>query len=264
MLGVSHATALRNISRLEADLDIRLFERHQSGYRVTPQGEDLLPNALAIRENVDLLMQQAAGRNIAPEGTLLLQVPDVSLVDIGPLLADFRARYPSISIQTVQESPNLLAGSTVDVALALTNTPPEEAVGRQVARIEFDFYGADSYLSKPRESGEHDWIIWGSTLSAESGLNSNEQTRLLRRFSKRPNVVLQAATHLEALAAVRAGMGIGLLKKTQPELSQVPIMPVAPVVGLWILTHPELRRAGKVRAFMDFVTERYLATSTNP
>ena len=43
-LGVSHATVLRNVSRLEGFLGIRLFHRVQSGYRVTAEGESSIFN----------------------------------------------------------------------------------------------------------------------------------------------------------------------------------------------------------------------------
>jgi DNA-binding transcriptional LysR family regulator len=33
-------------------------------------------------------------------------------------------------------------------------------------------------------------------------------------------------------------------------------------VGIWLLTHPDLRRSGRVRAFFDFVAEEFQAVST--
>ena len=41
-LGVNHATALRRITAVEAIHGVKIFERPPGGYRVRPEGRDLL------------------------------------------------------------------------------------------------------------------------------------------------------------------------------------------------------------------------------
>ena len=41
-LDQSHSTVIRRLDKLESALDVRLFERFQSGYVLTPSGEELL------------------------------------------------------------------------------------------------------------------------------------------------------------------------------------------------------------------------------
>ncbi len=263
-IGVSHATVLRSISRLEQDLGIKLFDRLQSGYRITPQGEELLPSALAMAEHVETLVRRAAGKNPAPEGLLRLQVPDSSLIDLGPLIADFRALYPRIFVQTEQLPDELMARSEVDVALALTNAPPDDLVGRQIAKVEFAYYASSAYLgdtkrAKSLELDDCDWVVWGGAVAPADGISASAQEGLLRRFSKRPNIALRVSSHSDALAAVRAGVGISLLRKPQDELEEVPVRTGVRSIGLWILTHQELQRSGRIQAFMDSAIERYLA-----
>ncbi|NOX50381.1 MAG: hypothetical protein GXP16_07585, partial [Gammaproteobacteria bacterium] len=82
------------------------------------------------------------------------------------------------------------------------------------------------------------------------------QHGMLKRFSSKQKVALQTASHRDALDAVRAGVGVSLLSdRYKGELTQLPIKVSSETLGVWMLTHPELRRSGKVRAFMDFVAD---------
>ena len=52
-LGVNHATVLRRISALEDRFGITLFERPPGGYRMTPEGRNILSALQAIDRTVN-------------------------------------------------------------------------------------------------------------------------------------------------------------------------------------------------------------------
>jgi DNA-binding transcriptional LysR family regulator len=259
-LGVSHATVLRNISRLEQQLGIALFERLQTGYRITAQGGEILANAQAMQEQAELLVRRATARNPAPEGLLRVVVPERSLFDLMPLVAGFRAEFPLISVRTERGTPEALARSEVDLAFAITNKPPDELVGRQLSRIEFAYQASADYVesfgAEQPSATACNWIIWDSqTLDDEVDPQSQEVA--LRRFTRQPDIVLRAATHDDALSAIRAGIGVGLVRRPQPDLQVLPFRSPSRPVGVWMLTHQQLRRAGRIEAFMDYVVSRF-------
>ncbi|MFT7654797.1 MAG: DNA-binding transcriptional LysR family regulator [Limisphaerales bacterium] len=257
-LGVSHATVLRNISRLERDLSTKLFDRFQSGYRITARGEEILPSALAMQEQAEALVRQAAAKNPMPEGLLRLLVPDSSLFNLMPSLAEFHTQYPLISVSTDQLATESMVRSKADVAIVVTNTPPDQLVGRQLAKLEFAYYASDTYLgSLPNQPSEYDWITWGSADTSDIALGADWQEKELRRFSKQPKIAVRASRHSDALSAIRAGTGVGFLKKPQEGLTEVPLKSNINFFGLWLLTHQDLQRSGRVRAFMDFAVEYF-------
>jgi DNA-binding transcriptional LysR family regulator len=67
--------------------------------------------------------------------------------------------------------------------------------------------------------------------------------------------VLRCNSWLSQLAAARAGVGLAalpcFLADPTPELIRV--LPPEPALAgeLWLLTHPDLRRTARVRAFME-------------
>ena len=50
-LGVTHVTVARRIDRLETQRKVKLFDRRQSGYRLTTAGERLMSDAEAVEES---------------------------------------------------------------------------------------------------------------------------------------------------------------------------------------------------------------------
>jgi DNA-binding transcriptional LysR family regulator len=59
-LGVNQSTVQRRVAELEARLNVRLFERQPSGYRLTPAGSEVLSAAETVSAAVEEFERQAA------------------------------------------------------------------------------------------------------------------------------------------------------------------------------------------------------------
>lgn len=267
-LGVSHATVIRNISQLEERLGLRLFDHVRSGYRITADGDEVLASAIAMEEHAEALLRRATGKNPQPEGLLKLVVADGSLFDPMPLLRDFRAGQPRIelALEDAQGSAEArIAELRADVAILVTNSPPEELVGRQLTRVQFAYFASETYLatlgSDDPAAEMCQWIVW--SLGSSGELDDAWHRAALRRLTRRPNVVLQADRHAEALAAVHAGVGVSLLcERSGNGLRRLAFPEPRDSFGVWLLTHPDLRRSGRVRALFDFVADGFQSGTT--
>lgn len=258
-LGVSHATVIRNVAQLEQRLGLRLFDHVRSGYRLTADGEEVLTDALAMAEHAEALLRRATGKDPVPQGRLKLVTADASLFDPMPLLRRFLEAQPGIEL-VLEDAPEgaeaRLAGLHADAALVVTNAPAEDLVGRQLARLQLRWYASPEYLrrfgDRPPEPDDCHWIAWTDGASAE--LDEAWQRAALRRLTGRPRVVLQTRGHADAVAAARAGVGVALLaEEAGSGLVQLPFPEPPGLLGVWLLTHPDLRRAGRVRALFEFV-----------
>lgn len=259
-LGVSHATVMRNVAQLEAQLGLRLFDRMRSGYRITSDGEAVLASAKAMAQHATALVRQTAGKSPAPAGLLRLVVSDPSLFDPMPLLRDFRQQHPLIELAVEvagQRSPARLSELDADAAILVTNAPPEELVGRQIARVHLQWFKAHA-TAKRRVAptpDECEWVLWSAPGSSE--LSDSWQRAQLRRLTPRPRVAMQADSHAAALLAVHAGMGAALLSQVSAQaLEALPFAKPREAFGVWLLTHPDLRRSGRIRALFDFVAKQ--------
>lgn len=255
-LGVGHATVLRNIAQLEASLGVRLFDRVRTGYRITSDGEDVLASAQGMESQAEALQRRALNRQPSPAGRLKLSICDSTLYNALPLLAELRKAHPRIELALDRErdAAARLSRLQVDAVLMVGNTPPDELIGRQLARVYLRWFCSTRYLGRRAVPAPEDceYIAW----TGPGELDDAWQRAQLRRLTSQPRVVVQVDSHAVALAAVRAGLGAALLSEAHSDgLRKLPFAAPNESYGVWLLTHPDLRRSGRVRALFDFVAK---------
>jgi DNA-binding transcriptional LysR family regulator len=262
-IGVHPSTVLRRLNRIEERLGVRFFERHAEGFSTTPAGEEALEAAERLAVEFEDLERRLAGRDTRPTGTVRLTTTDTLLEGVlGTALAGFRRQYPGIRLEVVTGNPFLsLSRRDADVALRPTATPPENLVGRRAADIAGAVYASGAYLAQApsldRLEG-HDWI------TPDDSLAHLGAARWLRRELPRVQPVLRCNSVLGMLAAARGGVGLAVLPcflgDAAEELDRVTDPLPAVSVGLWLLTHRDLRRVPRIRALLDhlhgFLVER--------
>ncbi len=273
-LGLDHSTVFRRLGRIEAVLGLALFERRREGYAATPAGEEVVALARRLDEDVPAVTRRLAGRAPTPSGEVRVTTADSLLVHLmTPLFARFRAQCPEVRLDVVVANQSLnLSKRDADVAIRAGDDPPPTLIGRRVARIAWALYGRRDgldagavpvLLTAGEAEGAGDagaamdagraWVALGDDLSAMKVARFPAETVPPRRVVYRTNSVLALAE------AVEAGIGIGHLPcfvgDVRPDL--VRLAPPEPrfSADLWLLTHPDLRKAARVRALLDFLAE---------
>lgn len=258
-LGVNHSTVFRRIGAFEEALGVRLFERLPGGYLLTPAGEEMRDGALRVEEEISGLSRMVTGQDLRLSG--MVRVTTIDMLAFGLLprhLAGFRKAYPGIDIELVVGNATLsLTRREADIALRVGNAPPETLVGRRVGRLVFAVYGSAEYNARRPEPdlGQHDWIGFDS-----------EHAALARRFASfLPEVqpMLRTNSVAAALAAAQAGIGLAPLPcgiaDLEPDLVRIAPLPDDFTLDLWLLTHEDLRRTARMRAFLDFLADELAA-----
>src|SRR5690554_1183536 len=165
-LSVNHSRVFRRIAGLEEMLGVRLFERLPTGYALTPAGEETLGIVERIESDVATLDRTVTGQDLRLSGTVRITAPDMLALWLLPdHLRGFRVAHPGIEVEIVvgNEALNLSRRET-DMALRISNTPPETLVGRRVGELAFAIYGAPDYCASRSgvDLAEHDWIGFDS------------------------------------------------------------------------------------------------------
>jgi DNA-binding transcriptional LysR family regulator len=272
-LQVNHTTVLRRVNAFEQAQGVRLFERLPTGYTLTAGGEEMLAAATAMAEVVAALERRLAGQDLRIEGTLRATTTDTLMGSILPeVLAAFHAAYPGVRVEV--STSNLMANLTkrdADVAVRPASDAPETLVGRRVAGVAFALYASPIYLASRTATDDltaHRWLAPDDTLATST------VARWMRAELPEADVVLRADSLLSLRQAALTGLGTAALPcylgDTTPGLVRLHPEPVAAMAtALWVLTHEDLRRTARVRAFTDFVAktlarERPLLEGTRP
>ena len=256
LLRVNHSTVARRLEKLEQQLDVRLFDRLNNGYRLTDDGLALKKHAAQVEREINQIQGVFSGSEAELRGTLKISKPSSGLLNLAPLLVAFHHRYPDINlVLTAGGERSEIARMEADVAIRLTNDPPEELVGYKLGQLPINIFGSRAYLKQAgtRDLAEYGWLVWHD----EDSLLNMEPA--LKRDIPNARIVLRTNSYNELFEAVNAGMGISLLSPLRlPKAHQLQVL--SPELyqfdqGVWLLSHPDLRNRERIRVFRGFMIE---------
>jgi DNA-binding transcriptional LysR family regulator len=258
LIGLNHSTVFRRLGQIEDGLGVKLFERHRSGYVPTPAGEEMIQLAERLDSDITAFTRKLAGQEIKPAGELRVTTNDTLLVDLlTPVFAAFLRQCPDIRLDILLSNQALnLSKRDADVAIRATDQPPETLVGRRGARIAWALYGLASRFQAETATDvaalrNESWVSLGDQFA---GLKA---VRYLQENVSPERIVYKVNTVLGLAEAIEAGIGIGFvpcfIADTRPALRRLSAPDPGFAADLWLLTHPDLRHAPRVRLFLDFM-----------
>lgn len=129
-LHVAVSAISRQISQLEDQLQLTLFERKPRGMALTPAGDILYTYALRNSVELSNIIAEMKGLNSLQQQSIALACPEGMAWDFLPfVIAKFREQYPSaiVSLQVVDSSKatQLVKEGTVDAALTFSLQPEQ-------------------------------------------------------------------------------------------------------------------------------------------
>jgi DNA-binding transcriptional LysR family regulator len=256
-LGVNHSTVFRRLNALEARLGTRLFDRSPRGYALTVAGEHMLASAERVEDEILGLERRLLGGDVRLSGTLRVTTTDTLVHGLlGPHLRAFQVAYPAIELELISGNAFFdLSRREADVALRPSRHPGDAMLGRKLAEIAVALYGARDYLAARGRPTDVADLGGHALIMGDASLGHLPATRWLTERAPAAATVLRCNSWLSQFAAACAGLGLAALPcflgDPAPELARV--LPPEPALAgeLWLVTHPDLRRTARVRAFMD-------------
>jgi DNA-binding transcriptional LysR family regulator len=263
----SPATVGRRISALETELGVRLFNRDQSGYSLTPNGQQILSRAEAVESSVLDVERSIVGRDKQPVGVVRLATAvEIAAILLTPHLSEFHRCYPGIVLDVTGELDvaNLIRR---EADIGLRTVPPQEGdlIVRRAGWWKCGLYSAKSYAELHnlkrglKDLANLDVITWSEEHSGRRA------AQWFAEHAQSANVVLRANARRIHYTACKAGLGIAILPcvLADPDPDLVQLLPAEQVftADLYIVVHRDLTTMARVRAVVDFFCERILKTT---
>lgn len=259
-LGLSQPTVRRHVEDLEQRLGAALFTRGPAGLTPTPTGRLLLPHAETMEAAAAALAREAAGDAGEVRGTVRLTCSEVHGTEVLPrLLVPLLARHEGLSIELVpSDATQNLLRRDADLALRFAAPAQDALLARKVAPVPLGLYAAPGLVERLGVPPD-----WATVARAWPFVGDDRQDLLARGLSAwgiapPQRVVLRSDSGLAQLAAVRAGLGAGIVQAALAEASGLlRLLPgLAPEMPAWVVMHEDLRRVARVRAVFDHLVER--------
>ena len=259
LLNINHSTVFRRLADLEKRLGAILFERHRTGYALTPAGDEMAQLAARMDDDVEAFVRKLDGQSLVPSGELRVTTNDTLLVYLlMPVFAAFRRAYPTINLDVVlTNQPLNLSKRDADIAIRATDSPPETLVGRRICGLNWAIYGLASEFPEALEGHLPDLDSLATRLWVSLGdqLGHIRAVRYVHERVPEARIAIKINTVLGLTEAVEEGIGIGplpcLIADRRPKLVRLTEPNPDFSTGLWLLTHPDLKASPRVRAFLD-------------
>ncbi|QVX15725.1 LysR family transcriptional regulator [Pseudomonas congelans] len=260
LLQVDVSTVFRSIRRLEAALGAALFEKNRRGYIPTD-------TAQAMAEQAERAEQALAAARIALQqgeqvvsGTVRLTCTDAVLHSLLlPALADFMPQYPALTLELATSNAFAnLSRRDADIALRLTNTPPEHLIGRCLGSADYFVCGRPEYREALTQNPAS--IPW---ISPDDSMP--DHTSVMWRKQAFPGVLPSyRCSNMSAVSQlVAAGLGVAALTGFTVEGLGAVERLSGPLEGcrtdLWLLTRPDCRALRSVQTLLEALAPRLRA-----
>ncbi|MQQ33051.1 LysR family transcriptional regulator [Pseudomonas sp. SZ57] len=260
LLQVDVSTVFRSIRRLETALGAALFEKNRRGYIPTD-------TAQAMAEQAERAEQALAAARIALQqgeqvvsGTVRLTCTDAVLHSLLlPALADFMPQYPALTLELATSNAFAnLSRRDADIALRLTNTPPEHLIGRCLGSADYFVCGRPEYREALTQNpASLPWISPDDSMP--------DHTSVIWRKQAFPGVLPSyRCSNMSAVSQlVAAGLGVAALTGFTVEGLGAVERLSGPLEGcrtdLWLLTRPDCRALRSVQTLLEALAPRLRA-----
>lgn len=276
--GLATSSLTRQVDTLEAHLSTILLNRSTRSVTLTPAGEDYYLEARRIIADVEEANRSMAEREGAPRGLLRVSLPVAfARLHIAPLIPAFLAAFPDVELDLIMTDAMVnLVEDRIDVAIRLGSLETSTLIARRLAPHRRLVCASPAYLdahgepATPGELTRHECL----TFSYASG---NRTWRFVRGGREEQVRVRGAvrANHSETLREVAlSGLGLLLMPTwlvgadiATGRLRQV--LPgweahvgrasasTSPDTGIHAVYLADRRGSARLRAFVDFLAERF-------
>lgn len=261
VLGLTQPTLGRQVSALEDDLGILLFERVGRSLQLTEAGRDLLGHVRAMGAAADRVALAASGQSQSIEGKVRITASEgLSAYILPAALKRLREVAPRLEIDIVAANDiRDLMRREADIAIRHVRPEQPDLIARLVRDARAYFYASSAYLSErgrprtPADLARHDFIGFGDNRQmldylVPLGLPLTEA-----------NFRIGSANGIVAWELARQGFGIAPmwdeLARLCPEMERI-LPDLKPITfPIWLTTHRELHNSRRIRLVFDHLAD---------
>ncbi len=260
-LGLTQPTLGRQVTGLEASLEVTLFERIGRKLYLTQTGLELFDHVKAMGDAAAKISLTASGQAQSVEGLVTISATDLfSLYHMPGIIKGLQEVASGIEIRVVvSNSSSDLQRREADIAIRHVQPQQSELIAKKVNEMTPHFYAAQSYIDRhgmPQDKNdlaEEDIVGFENAEEFIVFLNENG-------FPFTINSIKHSATSgIVCWEMVKQGLGIGLMSNDiglhTPEV--IKILPDLEIikVPVWLVTHRELKTNRRIRLVFDYLAE---------
>lgn len=258
-LNMTQPTLGRQVTALEKELGVALFERRGRGLELTPSGLELVEHVRVMGDAASRLSLSASGQSTSLEGNVCITATDVTAAFVLPAIIEkLRRMEPGIRVELIaSNSSSDLKRREADIAVRAYRPTQPDLIAKKVGDVPASLYAAPAYLERignptsPEGFSDADFIGFD-----RSEILINALAPLGFALTQR-NFPVVTENHLVHWELVKAAVGIGVmpdeLGDAEPSVRKA-LDELEPLMSeLWLVAHREVRTSRRIRTVFDFL-----------
>lgn len=261
---VSASTFARRIEILEEQLDLKLFNRTPDGIMLTAQGERIFEAVVEMRSPLQSLKAVIEKERIGASSVSVNVTQGMGVGWVIPHAAEFQAEHPDIQLD-IRLSADLADVLRFGCQMAVQLRRPENAdvIAYRLGRLHFHLFASRRYLERFGRLENWDDIRRHRFVDQIDSVVSNVYVEdILRGSQAGSRIVTRVNSSLANLAAIEAGLGIGVLPTYAIIAFAHTLEPID--IGLsdcctdiWLTFRPEVRASRSASTVIDWIKAIY-------
>jgi len=262
-LGMTQPTLGRQVTALEEELGVTLFERVPQGLVLTESGVELIGFVRAMGEAASQLSINASGQSQRIEGPVCISATEIDAIHfLPPIMELLRAQEPGIDIEiVVSNDVTNLKRREADIALRNFRPSQPDLIVKKLREENVWLYAAPKYLAK---LGNQENVAQMTHLDIVGYERSESNIQLLKKMGfpvSLENISIVTQSYLLQWELVKQGLGVGFFSQAkgdaEPSLVKVfeQLGPIAQV-PIWLVCHRELHTSLRVRRVFDLLASQ--------
>jgi len=224
----------------------------------------VMAEASAMESAMQVMRRKAACGDNLPAGNVRIATTDtLASAFVMPAIERLREDYPDITVTllTGLEFADISYRSA-DIAIRGARPDSEELIVKRLATIQMGLYVSQRYFDRLGEPNEDSGLTDHQLVMFPAELVPRHRQNLCGFAVNSQQVVLECNTQLLMEAAIKRGIGIGLLStflaERDPQL--IPLFPdKRDPVDIWLVLHPDLQKVARIRAVITALEQCFAA-----
>ena len=260
-LEMSQPTLGRQVTQLEQELGVALFEREGRGLELTPNGLELVQYVRNMGNAANMLSLAASGKSQRIEGSISISATeDAAVFALPSLVKKLHSLHPGIEVELIASNTESdLLRREADIAIRGFRPTQSDLIARKLNPVAANFYATPKYID---EIGTPQSM---EDLSRAKFVGFEKNGLMIERFAQfglnltRQNIPFLSANRLVQWELVKQGICIGIFAEDagEAEPSLCKVLPDFPSImsDIWLVVHRELRMNLRVKTVFDFLAE---------
>jgi DNA-binding transcriptional LysR family regulator len=260
-LGMAQPTLGRQVSALEDELGVILFQRTGRGLTLTQSGLELMDHVRAMGDAATRVSMAASGQSQSVAGTVSISASEVTSAFVLPgIVTRLRRAHPGITIEVIAtNSLSDLRRREADIAIRSVQPTDPDLIARKLKSGTAELFAAKSYLgwighpSCSAELSKAEFVGFDDNAPFLDGLNALGLTLTSDSFQ------VMSGSHLVQWEMVKQGAGVGvmmsLVGNAEPLVERAAPWLPAFDFDVWLVAHRELNTSRRIRLVFDWLVE---------